>query len=95
VWRDSRSETREGPKGSDIFVSHLYRAGDRWRMRIFAFVPHDSNEANRRIRTLLADAEQLKPKVAAAMGLNQDTVIVVDPYPSTVAALLGGQETRA
>jgi hypothetical protein len=96
-WGDPESKDggrKDRTKGSDVFVTHLYRTGDRWRMRIFALVPDDSSGANRRVRTLLADAAQLKPKIAATMGLNQEDAIAVDPYPSAVAALLGERETR-
>jgi len=76
-------------RGSQIFVTHSYRVGDRWRMRIFGFVPNSNNSADQKLRSLLADSEQLRAKVAGALGLGEAEVVAVDPYPRGIAALLG------
>lgn len=99
-WGDPRPEVKEGrrkdrTKGSDVFVTHLYRdrVRDRWLMRIFAFVPNDTNAANQKIRSVLSDMGQLKSKIATSIGLAQENVPAITPYPSSVASLLGGPET--
>jgi CRISPR type III-B/RAMP module RAMP protein Cmr1 len=88
-WGDPRPEVKDGKKkdrtkASDVFVSHLYREQDRWRMRIFAFVAKKGNGADRRLRELLADGglNELKGKLAAALGLTKESIAAVEPYPS-------------
>jgi len=36
-WAFSSNEKKNGPKGSDIFVSHFYEKENKWEMRTFAF----------------------------------------------------------
>jgi CRISPR type III-B/RAMP module RAMP protein Cmr1 len=75
-----------GPRGSDIFVTHLYKAGERWSMRIFAFVPRGGNAVDQGVRQLLSDQARLESEVAIGLGgLN----VQAEPYPATVRALLG------
>jgi CRISPR-associated protein Cmr1 len=75
-----------GPKGSDIFVTHLYRAGEQWSMRIFAFVPHAGNAVDQAVRGLLQDQARLAREVKLGLGgLGVDIL----PYPDSVPALLG------
>ncbi|MBI4492163.1 MAG: type III-B CRISPR module RAMP protein Cmr1 [Chloroflexi bacterium] len=57
-----------GPKGSDILVSHLYKAGDQWSMRIFAFVPKNGNPVNLALRMFLANPSALKAEVERGLG---------------------------
>ncbi len=74
------------PKGSDIFVTHLYKADERWSMRIFAFVPRGGNAVDHGVRQLLSDQKRLESEVAIGLGgLN----VQAEPYPATVRALLG------
>lgn len=88
-WGDQRPEVKDGKKkdrtkASDVFVSHLYMEQKRWRMRIFAFVAKNGNGADQRLRELLADGglNELKGKLAAALGLTKESIAVVEPYPS-------------
>jgi CRISPR-associated protein Cmr1 len=81
-WVDPKGRTQ--PKGSDIFVSHLYREQDRWRMRIFGLLPKSGDHADRRLRELLAAGglNELKGKLAQALGLTTESIAAVEPYPS-------------
>jgi CRISPR-associated protein Cmr1 len=88
--RNDGGTRRDRTKGSDIFVTHAYRTDGRWRMRIFGFIPRNGGVADQRIRELLGDAEELKKKVAAALGVKQSEIGAVTQYPSTVEALLAG-----
>jgi CRISPR type III-B/RAMP module RAMP protein Cmr1 len=88
-WGDPRPEVKDGKKkdrtkASDVFVSHLYMEQERWRMRIFAFVAKNGNSADQRLRELLADGglNELKGKLAAALGLTKESIAAVEPYPS-------------
>lgn len=81
-----------GPKGSDIFVTHLYKADQRWSMRIFAFVPDDDNAVDQALRELLEDKKGLASEMQLAIGgLSVD----VNPYPRNIVHLLAaGQGTQ-
>ncbi len=81
-WADQKGRTQ--PKGSDVFVSHLYSEQDRWRMRIFAFVAKNGNGADQRLRALLAEGgrNELEGKLAQALGLKKESIAAVEPYPS-------------
>lgn len=74
-----------GPKGSDIFVTHLYKAGERWSMRIFAFVPRDGTEVDHKLRTLLADPAELQTILSAPLGRTE-----IAAFPTGLAGLLAG-----
>jgi CRISPR type III-B/RAMP module RAMP protein Cmr1 len=77
-----------GPKGSDIFVTHSYRAGERWFMRIFAFVPRGGNAVDQGVRQLLSNQAWLESEVSSALGgLN----IHAELYPNTMLALLSAR----
>lgn len=56
------------PKGSDIFVTHLCKAGKRWSMRIFASVPLGGNAVDHGVRQLLSDQARLESAVATGLG---------------------------
>ncbi len=75
------------PKGSDIFVTHLYKAGERWVMRVFGFIPR-GNTVDHAVRNLLHDGQKLAKEIQAALGGIQVEAV---PYPegtnSIVAAL--------
>lgn len=74
------------PKGSDIFVTHAYRADGRWLVRIYAFVPPDGDIVDQKVCELLSDRARLEREMSLALGgLN----VHVEPYPNTVQALLG------
>jgi hypothetical protein len=79
-------QTPVGPKGSDIFVTHLYKAGEQWLMRIFAFVPRGGNAVDQAVRHLLSNQAMLESEMSSALG---DLNIHVELYPNTVQALLG------
>jgi len=76
----------DGPKGSDVFVTHMYQHDGQWRMRLFGFVPNGGNEVAQGLRNLLRDRDQLLVRVQAALGLE---VADVTPYPETAPELLG------
>lgn len=73
------------PKGSDIFVTHLYKAGERWSMRIFAFVPRGGSAVDQGVRQLLSNQDRLESEVSLALG---GLKVQVESYPGTVQALL-------
>lgn len=75
------------PKGSDVYVTHLYRQVDGWKMRVFAFIPQDGNTANRALRALLGDSARLTGEVSQALG---GVPVGVTQYPADVLALLNG-----
>lgn len=77
-----------GPKGSDIFVTHLYKAGERWSVRLFAFVPR-GNAVDQSVRNLLSDRARLESEMSSALG---GLDVHVELYPDTVQALLGAGE---
>lgn len=74
-------------RGSNIFVTHLYRPDIQspWVMRIFGFVPRGGNEVDQALRTLLRDSKQLAVEVATSLG---GIAIDATPYPEGVDALL-------
>jgi len=86
-WNDARHRllgtVRPSAKGSDVFVTHLFRHDERWRMRIFGFVPTNGNQADRHMRDLLT-GDALKAKLESALG---SPVSAVEPYPSDIEAL--------
>lgn len=82
------------PKGSDIFVTHLYGQNDRWRLRIFGFVPKGGNLVNQRIRDLFAQSD-LRKRVAESLGLEERSIVSLEPYPSDPVALLRELEGRS
>lgn len=77
---------REDARGSDVFVTHLYKADERWVMRIFAFVPCGDNAVDQGVRQLLSNRAGLESGVSSALG---GLSVHVAPYPDTVQALLG------
>ncbi len=98
-WGDPRPERKDGKakdrtKGSDIFVTHLYRHNDRWRLRIFGFASAGRNPADQRMRQLLRDKDFGKP-LAESLGLNEQSIVSLEPYPSEPAALLRQLEEQS
>jgi len=83
-WVDPKG--KQGAKGSNVFVSHLYREQGRWHMRIFGFVARSENGADHRVRQLLGDAagDELKRNLAKALGLSEKSIVTIAPYPSKV-----------
>lgn len=77
----------DGPKGSDVYVTHLYRHDGMWRMRIFAFVPEDGEPADRALRVLLRDPARLAAEVTQALG---GISVGITPYLTDARALLCG-----
>lgn len=75
-----------GPKGSDVFVTHLYKIDERWVMRIFAFVPHGGNAVDQGVRQLLSSRAGLESEVSSGLG---GLGVHVAPYPNAIQALLG------
>ncbi|HWB98421.1 MAG TPA: hypothetical protein VG672_17040 [Bryobacteraceae bacterium] len=88
-WGDPTG--RATTKGSDVHVTHAYRRGDFWEMRIFAFAPNTNNGGNVAIRGALAAVDQLAEKIRAALNLGSDVRMTVKPYPANVPALLAQQ----
>jgi len=76
----------QGPKGSDVFVTHLYRAESQWAMRIYGFVPRNGNEVDQALRGLLKDSNRLAAMVKTALG---GIPVGVAPYPDGITSLLG------
>lgn len=76
---------RPDPKGSNLFVTHLYKTDAQWSMRIFAFVPQSGNTVDRALRALLMDPARLKPEVEAGLNLRPVTVTA---FPTMVSGLL-------
>lgn len=85
--QNSEKGIQDRPKGSDVFVTHLYRESynEQWTMRIFAFIPRDGNEVDRALRTLLMDPNKLKAVLQAALG---GLAVQINPYPTDIKALL-------
>ncbi|MBI4277852.1 MAG: type III-B CRISPR module RAMP protein Cmr1 [Armatimonadetes bacterium] len=77
-----------GPKSSDIFVTHLYKAGDQWCMRIFAFVAKNGSAVALAVRAFLADPAALKPEIRAGLGA---IPVEVATFPTDVRGLLTGE----
>lgn len=68
-WGDPQpSRGKERPKGSDIFVTHLYKQADCWLMRLFAFVPKHGNPVDTAVRGILLDRTELKELLKQALG---------------------------
>lgn len=75
-----------GPKGSEIFVTHFYKDGGQWQMRIFAFVPSNGNAVDRAVRDFLKNEEdKMKGEVQSALG---NITVDICPYPASVSSLL-------
>ncbi len=76
-----------GPKGSEIFVTHLYRsnADNLWSMRIFGFLPRNGNAVDQALRALLRDEKVLADEVKAALG---DISVGAISYPESMDVLL-------
>lgn len=76
-----------GPKGSDIFVTHLYRSDIQlpWMMRIFGFIPRNGNEVDQAMRNLLRNETNLATEIKAALN---GIPIELTPYPDQIAELL-------
>lgn len=74
-----------GPKGADIFVTHLYKTAGQWSTRIFGFVP-GGNVVDQNVRHLLSDRARLESEISSALG---GLGVHVELYPDTVQALLG------
>lgn len=89
--QNSKKGTRDRPKGSDVFVTHLYRDSynEQWTMRIFAFIPRDGNKVDRELRKLLMNPNKLKPVLQAALG---GPAVQINPYPTDLKTLLAGGE---
>lgn len=79
--------SKDRPKGSDVFVTHLYRdsCNQQWTMRIFGFIPRDGNEADKALRMLLTDTNRLKTEVQAALG---GLAVRIALYPADIMGLL-------
>jgi len=77
--------TQGNPKGSDIFVTHLYQSEGRWTMRIFGFVPRDKNPVDQAVRNLLVDANVLKPVIEEGLG---KVSVEITTFPTGVMDLL-------
>ncbi len=73
------------PKGSDVFVSHFYMFDNRWRMRIFAFIPRDGNKVDKEMRALLTDPKKLKSELH---NVFDDLKIEIILYPKDIKGLL-------
>lgn len=88
-WGDPypKSNSQVRPKGSDVFVTHLYKdsCNHQWTMRIFGFIPRDGNEADKALRVLLMDTNRLKTEVQAALG---GLAVRIVPYPADTKRLL-------
>ena len=78
-----------GPKGSDIFASHLYRDSEQWQMRVFAYVPRNGNAVDEALRKLLKDKDRLASEIESALG---GLSVSVDLYPAEIASLLTGRK---
>jgi hypothetical protein len=73
-----------GPKGSDIFVTHLYKDNDQWQMRVFAYIPRNGNAVDEGLRNLLKDKKRLGSEIRSALGGNP---VSVDLYPADILSL--------
>lgn len=87
LWGDPQP-TRKGdrPKGSDIFVTHLYKLEGRWMMRIFAFIPTNGNQVDTTFRTLLLDPSMEDLLGQAVGGLS----LKAAPYPADIESMFKG-----
>ncbi len=84
----------QNTRGSNIFVTHLYRpeAQSPWTMRIFGFVPGHGNAVDLAVRALLQDKQKLASEVQAALG---GVPVTATPYPDQIAALLEASRGQA
>ena len=86
-WDDPNSrQARDRPKGSDIFVTHLYKFNKRWAMRVFGFVSSNGNEVDVEFRNLLLIPDKLKTELQQVLG---NLPVRIMPYPTDLKALLG------
>jgi CRISPR-associated protein Cmr1 len=85
-WGDPDPKKRT--KGSDVHVTHAYRSGAGWEMRIFAFVPNTNNTGNVAIRTALANGDHLAQEIRSALKLGSGPSVTAEPYPEPVPTLL-------
>jgi hypothetical protein len=83
-WPDPQKRT----KGSDVHVTHAYRSGAGWEMRIFAFVPNTNSTGNVAIRTALANGNHLAQEIRGVLNLGSGPSVTAEPYPESVQALL-------
>lgn len=86
-WGDPNPKRDGGdrPKGSEIFVSHLYKIEDRWTMRVFAFIPREGNEVDLKVCKLISDASSLQSQVQQALS---NLPVQVRIYPTDMAVLI-------
>lgn len=85
-WGDP--DPQKKTKGSEVHVTHAYRSGTVWEMRIFAFVPNSRNAGDVAIRTALANADELAQRIRIALNLGSGPSVTAEPYPASVRALL-------
>lgn len=72
------------PKGSDIFVTHLYRDSEQWLMRIFGFIPRNGSAVDEAMRNLLTDKKRIVAEIQSALG---GISVHVEPYPDNILLL--------
>lgn len=87
-WGDPQRQT----KGSEVHVTHAYRTGEGWDMRIFAFVPHSNNADDRTIRTVLSELAPLSQRVSQALGLSANITVRAEAYPPSISGFLDSLE---
>jgi hypothetical protein len=77
----------QNTRGSNIFVTHLYRLDieSPWTMRIFGFVPRGDNKVDQALRALLQDHQRLAAEVGASLG---GIAVGANPYPNNTLSLL-------
>jgi len=72
------------PKGSDIFVTHLYKDNDQWHMRVFGNIPRNGTAVDQGLRNLLKDKKRLGSEIKSALG---GIPVSVDLYPADIVSL--------
>ncbi|MBT9132951.1 MAG: hypothetical protein DDT33_01482 [Firmicutes bacterium] len=89
-WGDLRPQkevNRDRPKGSDIFVTHLYKLEGCWKMRIFAFIPKNGNQIDTACRTLLSSPSEMEKLLGQVVG---DLSLKAEPYPADIESIFKG-----
>lgn len=89
-WNDPhpKDKRNDRPKGSDIFVSHLYRDEDnngQWAMRIFGFIDKNRNDVDKNFRSFLAEDNTIKQLLPDALKSTAEITI----YDNILARLDG------
>ncbi|MBT9148316.1 MAG: hypothetical protein DDT32_02088 [Syntrophomonadaceae bacterium] len=85
--RPQKEVNRDRPKGSDIFVTHLYKLEGCWKMRIFAFIPKNGNQIDTACRTLLSSPSEMEKLLGQVVG---DLSLKAEPYPADIESIFKG-----